>query len=348
MVRSSLAHCAAALLLLASSPPLRAQFNLQFTINPTGFTTAQFTVLEASLADAEVLWESVVTGYQPGISRTGISITVEAGSSFADAQLTGATNQGGYQLTTSGRVRINPGVIDAFGSWNGTPGPINPNPDFLELNYVDEILAHEIGHVLGLGTQWLSNGVYVQGSGQYTGQFGVAAYQAEFDPNATFVPVELAGSAGAQNTHWDQIIRSSTQEGNPSDPWSLDPRTGVTDSLGRDRALELMTGALDPDYGEPFLSLTTIQSLRDLGFAVVPEPTSISMSFGLVAVVLLLMRPKRRVGFSYRNSNINTPNQTTCWGRFSPGAASVVTPMRYSSIARAAPRPSLIAQTTRL
>jgi hypothetical protein len=47
---------------------------------------------------------------------------------------------------------------------------------------------------------------------------------------------------------------------------------GITDAQGRDLGLELMTGAIDPDYGEPFLSRTTVQSLRDLGFRVVPEP----------------------------------------------------------------------------
>lgn len=36
--------------------------------------------------------------------------------------------------------------------------------------------------------------------------------------------------------------------------------------------LELLSGALDPDYGQPFLGSLTVQSLRDLGFTVVPEP----------------------------------------------------------------------------
>ena len=283
----------AVLLLLVASHPVRAAFDLQFTVNPSGFNATQLAVLQDSLDDAEALWESVITGYQPGISLTGISISVIQGSSFADALVTNNTSQGGYRLSTSGRVRVNAGVIDAFGSWNGTPGPVNPDPNFLGLNYVDDLLAHEIGHVLGIGTQWTSNGVYVPATGRYTGQHGVAAYQAEFDPNSPFVPVELAGSLGTQNSHWDQIMRSSSQEGNPADPWSLDPRLGITDPEGRDKALELMTGALDPDYGEPFLSRTTIQSLRDLGFTVVPEPATWSLSVGLGTATLLL-RLKRR------------------------------------------------------
>jgi hypothetical protein len=30
----------------------------------------------------------------------------------------------------------------------------------------------------------------------------------------------------------------------------------------------LMTGAIDPDYGEPFLSRFTVESMRDLGYTV--------------------------------------------------------------------------------
>ena len=217
------------------------------------------------------MWEDAITGYQPGINLSAITISVIAGSSFADASITGNSNQGGFRLSTSGRIRISPSVIDTFGAWDGS-GPTPPNTEFLGVNYIDELLAHEIGHVLGVGTLWNSNGVYNFGSGEYTGQYGLAAYQADFDASATFVPVELAGSAGSQNTHWDQLFRSSTQEGNPPDPWILDPRVGITDQFGRDLGLELMTGAIDPDYGEPFLSRMTIQSLRDLGFTVVPEP----------------------------------------------------------------------------
>ncbi len=108
--------------------------------------------------------------------------------------------------------------------------------------------------------------------GKYSGQYGLQTYQQEFDQHASYVPVELAGSTGTANSHWDQIMRSSTQEGDPDAPWPRTPLVGVTDSLGRDRGLELMTGAIDPDFSEPFISLTTIESMRDMGFTVtVPE-----------------------------------------------------------------------------
>jgi hypothetical protein len=125
-----------------------------------------------------------------------------------------------------------------------------------------------VGHVLGIGTLWTTNNVYSFNSFQYTGQYGVAAYKAEFNEAIPYLPVENAGNAGTPNSHWDQLMRSSPQEGNPADPWSLDPRVGVVDKYGRDRGLELMTGAIDPDFREPFVSRFTIQSMRDMGYTV--------------------------------------------------------------------------------
>jgi hypothetical protein len=67
MDRLIYARYVAVLMLLAASQPVRAQFDLQFTVNPAGFSAAQLTVLQDSLDTAEAMWESVVTGYQPGV-----------------------------------------------------------------------------------------------------------------------------------------------------------------------------------------------------------------------------------------------------------------------------------------
>jgi len=290
--RLFLTHCFVTVSLFAGIASVRANFELQISIsNSSTFTPSQLAIVEEAIDSVENLWESVITGYQPGINVSRIAVTVTSGSSFADARTTGSVLQGGFRVNTGGLVRINPGVVDIFGSWDGS-GPSPPNTEFLGVNYIDELLAHEVGHVLGLNqSTWIANGLYQTGSGEYTGDYGVAAYRAEFDPAATFIPVELAGGSGTQNNHWDQLMRSSPQEGNPSDPWSLSPLTGITDSQGRDLGLELMTGAIDPDFGEPFLSNTTVQSLRDLGYTVVPEPSSLSLLFA--AFLLIFTSPAR-------------------------------------------------------
>jgi len=203
------------------------------TINLSGFTAEQ----EAMFAQAETMWEDVITGYQLGISRTGITINAQtadlggAGGTLAQAGPTGSTNQGGFRLTTSGTMTFD--IADL--------------PNLTNNGRLVFTAAHEIGHILGIGTQWNRNNVYVDGTGQYTGAFGVAAYQQEFDPDATFVPVELNGGGGTVDSHWDET-------------------SSVQDPFGRDLDEELMTGFLS---GSNFLSTTTVQSLRDIGFEVV-------------------------------------------------------------------------------
>jgi hypothetical protein len=203
----------------------------------------------------------VLTGYQPGIVIESVPITINpTNTGLASANFSGAITQGGFMLSTSGFININTLEIENFANWQG----VGANG----LNFIDELLAHEVGHVLGVGTQWVNNGVYESNTFHYTGAHGLAAYQVEFNETLAYVPVENAGNAGTPNAHWDQLMRSSPQEGNPADPWSLDPRVGVVDRYGRDRGLELMTGAIDPDYLQPFVSRFTVQSMRDLGYTV--------------------------------------------------------------------------------
>jgi hypothetical protein len=269
--------------LLAATSAHAGPFNVTLTIaNPQEFTANQLQIAQVAAAKAELLWENVIVGYQPGISLMGISATITGTTTgFGQANFTGTVQQGGFRLSTGGAIQINVNILEEYSNFNGTG-----------VNIIDELIAHEIGHVMGIGSLWNVNGLYVFGTGRYTGQYGLAAYRAEFDPTATFVPVELAGEPSTANQHWDQIMRSSVQEGNPSDPFSLSPLLGITDAQDRDFALELMTGAIDPDYGDPFLSNTTVQSLRDLGFAVVPEPPAWLLC--LLATILAMVYSLRR------------------------------------------------------
>ncbi len=261
----------------------QASFDLRIEIaNPTAFTASELQTLQRAIVDAETMWEGTVIGYQPEIQIDALEVEVVGTTGiFADASATSTDLQGGFRLSRKGRIRIGPDTVSELADWQGSG-----------VNTVDELMAHEIGHLLGIGTHWEANGVYEPGSGKYTGEHGLAAYRLEFDSEANFVPVELNGRLGTKEKHWDQIMRSDAVEGNPDDPFSLSPLLGITDSHGRDLALELMTGAIDPDYGEPFLSNTTIQSLRDLGYVVVPEPSSQRLAIGLSLTVCTLLRKR--------------------------------------------------------
>ncbi|MEW4488083.1 right-handed parallel beta-helix repeat-containing protein [Thalassoglobus sp. JC818] len=107
---------------------------------------------------------------------------------------------------------------------------------------LDEIILHEMGHVLGIGTIWNNLGL-VSGSGtndpRFTGTNSIDAYNALFGLTETSVPLENIGGAGTVESHW---------------------RESVFDN-------ELMTGYLNDEVPNP-LSVLTIQSLADIGYVV--------------------------------------------------------------------------------
>jgi len=148
-------------------------------------------------------------------------------------------------------------------------------------NYFENVILHEMGHVLGIGTLWgpAYNDVYIEGSGEYTGASALAAYQAEFDPEATFVPVELDGGSGTANSHWNEV--------------------GDEDALTSQFNLESMNDELMTGWasGDMYVSNVTLGSLEDIGYSVnynehAPEPATM----GLLALggMAMLKRRKRR------------------------------------------------------
>jgi RNA polymerase sigma-70 factor (ECF subfamily) len=62
------------------------------------------------------------------------------------------------------------------------------------MTLVDDVIAHDVGHVLGTGTLWNENGDYFTRSGPYTGSYGLRTCRDEFDPDAAFVPLDIMRS----------------------------------------------------------------------------------------------------------------------------------------------------------
>ena len=309
------------------------QFDFNFNINPSlidssdgtsdgNITAAQQAALNEALDESAAFWQQFIVGFQPSVSNslTGIDITVGL-SNFADAD--GNPNGPGNILATGG---FDDNVFESGGFTFITTAPVNPTRlsgqvtiDSADFDNLDSLLFfntlnHEIAHTLGFGTLFVENNVLVNGTGQFTGAQGLATFQDEFDPDATFIPIELDGGPGTADAHLnetisfdsleDLIANPDTSPGAPAfildpdgenDPGDLDPELTVLlpgDTFGLSLNDDLLTGRLNSD-GSVFLSDTTVAIFQDIGFEVVlpstlapaiPEPSSLLLLGGLTCL----------------------------------------------------------------
>ncbi|MBI4521706.1 MAG: peptidase [Gemmatimonadetes bacterium] len=104
-----------------------------------------------------------------------------------------------------------------------------------------DVVLHEIGHILGIGTLWSEFSLLVDAGTStvsFTGTRATEAFQAAGGSNWLGVPVENTGGTGTRDSHWRES------------------------SLGN----ELMTGFID--LGTNPLSAISIASLGDLSYTV--------------------------------------------------------------------------------
>ncbi|MBM3786947.1 MAG: PEP-CTERM sorting domain-containing protein [Acidobacteria bacterium] len=237
-------------------------FNI--SLNFTGNLTAS---QQSAFHTAAATWESLLSGYNPSVT-VPITLMIDAagvlidgpGGILGSAGPDSAISNGGFVLTTSGSMQFDTADL----------ANVEANGNLLAL------ILHEMGHVMGFGTLWVQNGVYVDGTGQYTGPNALSAYRTEWNqPGAAFVPVELGGGPGTANGHWNEVDGGGAA-------------TGIIEIFNnRDFRLELMTGWLNSGS---FISQTTVQSFVDIGFLAandVPEPATvilISLALGGLAL----------------------------------------------------------------
>jgi hypothetical protein len=106
---------------------------------------------------------------------------------------------------------------------------------------LNDVITHEMGHVLGIGTVWTNKGL-LKGAGTtnptFTGKGAMVEIGKLKGAGSTAVPVENTGGPGTQDSHWRETVFRN----------------------------ELMTGFVGAS-GNP-MSRMTVASLADMGYVV--------------------------------------------------------------------------------
>ncbi len=203
---------------------------------------------QAAFDAAEARWESVLVA---GVPSASVSIGENA---------CGATNGALSGVVDDVVIDISTTAIDGDGGVLARAGPcliasgdrlarfgvmefdLADIGDLVASGTLDDVIVHEMGHVLGVGTLWdsIPAGSLVTGAGTGDPRFVGARAGAEWSTlgRTGTVPVEALGGPGTADSHW---------------------RESVFDN-------ELMTGFIDA--GSNPLSRLTIASLADLGYLV--------------------------------------------------------------------------------
>ncbi|MFT6772958.1 MAG: hypothetical protein ACJA1L_000665 [Paracoccaceae bacterium] len=250
---SRMISAAVVALALGSAPATGAGFRI--TLNYLGgFSASQQTIMNAAAS----YWERVIVDYKPGVNigtrpsnLSGITISVEGRTSDGVGGILGAA--GPTLVTTrAGSVYATEGLV-----WFDTADMANLE----SRGTFNDVAVHELAHVIGFGTLWELNNLYdpttgtinTADSGEYIGAEGLAMYQSEYNPSATFVPVEKNGGSGTRDGHWDETWMGANV--------SIALMTGYLNIPGPTTSLDICSFTLDP-----CITKTTIASFKDLGY----------------------------------------------------------------------------------
>jgi len=114
------------------------------------------------------------------------------------------------------------------------------------------VILHEMGHVIGIGTLWASFG-FVTGFGtadpRYVGSRALAEYQTLVGSGSTptSVPVENAGGAGSRDAHWrESVFDNELMTSIAERPGVVMPISRLTVASLEDLGYRVNYGAADP------------------------------------------------------------------------------------------------------
>ncbi len=225
---------------------------------------------QATFTAAEAFWEASLTGYSGTITVASVAIEATApvidgpGGILGSAGPTFVSIQSGLVLPTAGTMMFDTadvGILEVAGT-------------------LEEVIRHEMAHVLGFGTLWTCNPhlntedgcglgggaetpLYTPGSGEFVGAAATARWVSELSQAGT-PDVELGGGAGTAGGHWNEVDSGAGL-------------TGITDGMN-DMRDELMTGWLN---SPTFLSEMTLASFFDNGYTTFPVTPVTLRSFAI-------------------------------------------------------------------
>ena len=212
------------------NPNPETGYNIEVVFTDDTLTTSQ----QAVFTTAAQRWGEIIVGDIPAVEVSGVGL-IDDLMIYASAP-----------------------TIDGVGGILGQAAPTSfrdswlPSSGFMEFDGQDladmesegvllDLILHEMGHVIGIGTIWSEKGLLQDAGGnnpRFTGQAATQAYNEISGNTESSVPVANTGGPGTADAHW---------------------REGVFHN-------ELMTGYLD--MGDNLLSRVTAGSLADLGYTV--------------------------------------------------------------------------------
>ncbi|HEX6644700.1 MAG TPA: Ig-like domain-containing protein [Gemmatimonadales bacterium] len=236
----------------ATATPVSSDFRIDVR-----FISAVTPAQEAVFTAAAARWTDIILGDIPGMN-----VNLAAGACFPSQPAI-------QEAVDDVVIFVDLTPIDGVGGVLGSAGPcalrlssLLPGVGALLLDVADvndmlargelaDVVAHEMGHVLGVGSLWeLKNLTSNEGTASvsYHGTAGVNNYHAIGGQLST-VPVENSGGQGTADSHWRESVFSN----------------------------ELMTGYIFT-AGNP-LTRMTIGSVQDLGYPAIDYGTADSLSF---------------------------------------------------------------------
>ncbi len=228
-----------------------------------GLTASQ----QAIFQEAAQRWSEVIVGNIPPFD-TDIGRVDDL---VIDAQGLNIDGPGGV-LGQAGPTQVRPGsLLPARGIMEFDSGDLQRMEDEGELL---DVIIHEIGHVLGIGTLWSHLGL-IQGSGSddplFVGMNAMREFGVLKSQSPTPVPIANTGGPGTREGHWREAIFDD----------------------------ELMTGFDDP--GRNALSRLTIASVQDLGYVV---NYAVADTYFLPFAILSSIEVSAK---SHRRCNVSSP-----------------------------------------